>query len=799
VLLTAALALHGAAAHGAERTDPLEASPLEASPLEASPLEASPLEEVVVVAPYGALLPLDVVPASVRSATLEDIERRHALDVTDLINRSFGGVHVNHGQNNPLQPDVNFRGFTASPLLGLAPGLTVYQNGVRINEPFGDTVSWDLVPLSAVSAVQMLAGAQPVFGLNTLGGALSLSMKNGFDHDRTELAAHGGAFGRRAASLQRGANEGRWGYYANVDYFGEQGWRDYSESDALRFYGAGSYRVADASANLSLALADTELRGNGAAPAELLAIDRSQVFTHPDITQNALTQIILDGAWDATNALRLTGNAFYRQIDTDSFNGDGAFFEACDVEGEELLAEETFTDLNGDDECSSTDDANVELVLDQRGAPIAAELDGAELDAVNNRGRREQAMHGASLQLALRSTPYGRPNDLLLGAAYSDGRTSFDSSLEVASLLENRATSRTGLFAPEFATSVLSEVSTTSVYFVDSLQVVDAVALTIAGRFNATRIRLSDRSGASPELNGSHEYQRFNPSAGITVQIARPVLLYANYGQSARAPTAVELACASEDAPCNLPNAFLADPPLEQVVATSFEVGMRGAVRKELQWSAGVFRTINEDDILFQTTGGAQANLGFFANVGDTRRQGLELGASGEIARIRWDVEYSLIDATFRHAFSVNSPNHPALARDSTTSGMAGASELRVDAGNLIPGIPRHQWNAGADVAIGERLSLGADLTYRSGVYLRGDESNLLARTEPYAIVDLRAEYRLDERTMLFLRIENALDEDYETFGLLGQPDEVFPEFEDPRFYGAGPPFGAWLGVRVRL
>ena len=174
------------------------------------------LGKVIVVAPYDAGVPLERVPANVQSATADEIERAQSLDLTDFLNRDFGSVSINHAQNNPLQPDVSFRGFTASPLLGLSPGFTVYQNGVRINEPFGDTVNWDLIPLSAVSSVQLLAGSNPVFGLNSLGGSLSLDMKNGFEYHRAEAEVYGGSFERVGASAQLGGNNGSWGYYGNV-------------------------------------------------------------------------------------------------------------------------------------------------------------------------------------------------------------------------------------------------------------------------------------------------------------------------------------------------------------------------------------------------------------------------------------------------------------------------------------------------------------------------------------------------------------------------------------------------------
>lgn len=757
-----------------------------------------PLEEVVVTAPYGMGIDPSLVPANVQRATAEQLERSQALDLTDFLNRELGSVNINHAQNNPLQPDFNFRGFTASPLLGLPQGLAVYQNGVRINEPFGDTINWDLIPFSGLDSVQLMAGTQPVFGLNTLGGALSLRMKNGFTFEGTQAEAYAGSYARRAGNIQSGGNNGRWGYYANVDYFEEDGWRDYSKSDALRTFATLSGRGDDWTLDLSAAYADTELRGNGASPIELLEISRKQVFTHPDITQNTQKQLILEGSRKLSEGLQLAGNVFYREIDTDTFNGDGSIFDECDIDDEEFLVEDEFDDENGDGRCSSDDDDDIELVLDLDGQPIPAELDDRELNAVNNIGRRSQTNHGASAQLALHSDVMSG-NDLTFGVAYSEGRASFHSMLEVASLLENRSTSRTGIFAEEFITGVRSEVTTASAYFADTLSVSDRVAVTLSGRYDDTRIRLSDLTGESPELDGRHSYSRFNPAGGITFRPTSELTLYASYGESTRTPSPVELACASEDAPCNLPNAFLADPPLEQVVAKSWEAGLRGALGGDLRWHLGGYRTTNQDDILFQTTGGAQANVGFFDNVGDTRRTGIELGASQRLSRLNWYLEYSLVKAEFEDSFVVNSPNHPIFEDEPDAPQIVGDGKLLVSSGSRIPGIPEHQANVGLGYAITDAFSVGADVVWRSGLYYRGDEANLLGKTDSYSILNLRGEYRIGNQVTIFARIENVFDQDYETFGLLGEPDEVFEDFDDPRFLGAGPPFGARLGVRIKL
>jgi iron complex outermembrane receptor protein len=735
---------------------------------------SDPVYQVVIVAPYGGEVDRDLVPANVQRVNQDDIDRLQPLDLSDLLNRSFGSVNINQTQNNPLQPDLNFRGFTASPLLGLPIGLSVYQNGVRINEPFGDTINWDLISPAAIADVQIIAGANPVFGLNTLGGALSVRMKNGFNFHGTDATAIGGSFGRQDFVAESGGNNGTWGYYANADYFQEDGWRDFSASNALRLFSAASYRGEGATLDLSLSYADTKLRGNGSAPAELLAEDREAVFTYPDITQNKLTQLIFEGTRDISSATQFAGNAYFRDVRTQSFNGDSTNFGERDLDGEEFLI-------------ADEDDAVADFVRDQNGDLIPAEIDDQELNAINNISTRLQKGYGLSGQLSFNSKLFSRKNALITGVAWSRGKTDYSSLVEVASLTEDRATTRTGILAPEFGTAVDSHVDTSSVYFVDTLSLTDRLAWTLAGRYNDIRTKLRDRSGITPELDGDHSFSRFNPSTGLAFKLPQDTSAYASYGESARAPSPVELACASEDAPCNLPNAFLADPPLKQVVARNFELGLRGKTAS-LHWNADYFYTLNRDDILFQTTGGAQANVGFFQNAADTRRAGLELELSQTISRVSWSADYSYVKATYEDAFIVDSPNHPLAA-----------GALLVSKGATIPGVPRHQANLSLDVSVTQLWSLGGDVNLRSGVYLRGDEANLLDKTDSFAVFNLHSQFQLGERAILLARIENVFDKKYETFGILGQPQEVFPSFTDPRFFGAGPPRGAWVGVKVKL
>jgi iron complex outermembrane recepter protein len=724
------------------------------------------LEEVVVTAPYGQALSRDRVPARVQTATASDIDSLQPLDLSDLLNRSFGSVNINQAQNNPLQPDVNFRGQSASPLLGLPQGLSVYANGVRQNETFGDTVNWDLLPVSAVHSVQLLAGTNPVFGLNSLGGALSLRMKDGFSYSGTGADVASGSFGRSLAALQHGGQRGAWGYYGNVDYFEEDGWRDFSASRAIRGYAALGHRIGATQFDFSLAHADSRLRGNGPAPAELLEESRRAVFTHPDITDNRMTQLIAEVGHDLTDELKLSGNVFLRDLRTATFNGDSA------------------------------DDIELGDLVDEQGNPVDTLALFATLNAINNIGLRRQRSVGGSMQMTHeRDLGADRKNSFMLGAALLRGKSKFDSVVEVAQLRADRSTTRTGWFADEYRTNVDSNVTTTSLYFADTFDLNPALALTLAGRWDNTRITLADRSEQSPELNGRHRFGRFNPSIGLSWHATQALEWYANLAQASRAPTAVELACADEDAPCSLPNAFLADPPLAEVVARSAELGVRGTTTGAVNWQVSLFTNLNADDILFQTTGGAQGNLGYFANVSDTRRRGLELELSQRVSRFNWQLSYSLIDASYRDAFLVSSPNHPLFEDASEDT----PRTLAVRPGNDIPGIARHQANLVLELQPASRWRIAADFNFRSGVFLRGDEINALTRTRSYAVVNLRGEYQASEKLRFYLRTENLLNTKYTNFGLLGEPDEVFPDFEDPRFLGAGAPFGLWVGARARL
>ncbi len=724
--------------------------------------------EVVGTTPLGGELDTDDIAANVQTASAGELRERGALDLADFMNRSLGSVFVNEAQSNPLQPDVQYRGFVGSPLLGLAQGLAVYQDGVRVNEPFGDTVSWATIPESAIESLYLVPGSNPLFGLNALGGAIAVRTKDGFSAPGTRAELSMGSFDRIGIQGETGGAVGEdFGYFVTASRLEEEGWRDFSPTEAEQLFGKITARVERSQLDVSLTHASTELVGNGAAPEALLEIDREAIFTRPDLTENRLTMLAVGAEQAVSSSVTLLGNLYVRSSDISTLNGDDSDFEECeDTPG--FICEK--------------EGAEEELALDADGLPIAAvnELEGATV----NRTRTEQDGSGFALQADLLGDLAGRANRFTIGVTRDEADVDFAASAELGALDVTRQAIGGGVFVGEAFTGLATETETTGFFLSNVFSLGERATLTASGRYNRTHVVLEDQ--LDDDLDGDHTFQRFNPALGVTVD-AGALTFYAGYSEANRAPSPVELTCADEDDPCRLPNAFLSDPPLEQVVAKTFEAGVRGRFR-DGRWHAGLFRTTNDDDILF-VSAGALTNQGFFANVGETRRDGLELnlsGAAGE--RVAWSLDYTYLDATFRDAFTVASANHPAAVD----------GEIDVEAGDRLPLTPKHLLKAGIRFAITGDVTIGADLRAASEQLVRGDEGNLAEALDGYAVLDLRAEYRLGENARLFANVDNLLDEEYETFGLFGDAGEVLgDDFGSPLFVGPGAPRALFFGVRV--
>lgn len=727
--------------------------------------------DVVGVTPiHGLGVPRDQVPANVQSATAADIARTPGTHVGDVM-AGLSSVHLNEAQTNPFQPDIQFRGFAASPLLGLPQGLAVYQDGVRVNEPFGDTVNWDILPTNAIASINLMPGSNPLFGLNALGGALSVQTKTGFTHPGHAASLFAGSFGRTWADVQTAGHGDRLSYFVTTRLLREDGWRDFSESRIRQLFGNVEWRGGPATVTLAVTAGSNRLIGNGAAPEALLEIDRAAVFTHPDRTETEVGLVTIAARRVASPRLVFDGVLFYRPATIRTFNGDDTAYEPCEDDDLEGLL------------CVEDDD---EVVVSQFGELVAA--GDPPFDGTNNSSTTRSRGWGGAFQATLSQPVAARANTLITGVNVDMGRSRYESDTELARLTDTRGTNGTGILDADAAVRLRTAVRHTGLYVADFFMLSPRATVMASARLTHSVIELRDQSG--DELNGDHRFTRLNPGVGATFALTPAATAYGSFAMSSRVPTPSELSCADPDDPCRLPNAFVADPPLVQVVARTVEGGVRGrADGPGVSWNASFFRTTNRDDIIFVSSG-ALTNEGHFENVGDTRRQGLEVAASGAAGPgVRWSAAYTFLRATFETPLTLSSPNHPDEED----------GEIAVAPGDTIPGVPRHHVKAGVTVTVG-RTSIGATMAAGSSQFFRGDEGNLLEPLAGFATTDLVGRIAVTRRIGIVARVTNLFGARYATFGLLGEADEVLGDaFDEPPFISPGAPRAAWLGVQVNL
>ncbi len=776
----AALAALAAAVLVADRTGAQEPQPAEAA-------GALPAVEAVGVAPLpGSGLPRDRVPGNPRSFSATDLRRDGRLvggDLPETLERLSGSVNTNNTQGNPFQPDVQVRGFSASPLLGTPQGVAVYQNGVRINEAFGDTVNWDLIPGIAIRDLDVIGG-NPLFGLNAIGGALALRMRTGFDFQGAEIDLSGGSFGRRALGLHAGKQVGNVAAYFAVEGLDEDGFRRFSPSRIRRLYGDVGWRGERATLNLSLGHGANSLNGNGPAPVELLNRNRREVLNYPDQTRNRLLTVQARGTYALTDTLSLEATAYVREFRQRTLNADLAEIEGCEEEGPAgLLCVEDGPPLRG-----------------PGGAALSADLLGGAPPGAVNRTRTTSTGVGGTAQAVHNAPVFGLPLRAVLGVSYDRGDTEFNGTSELGALTPDRTVASTGLVldVPEGGIAPVRLRSTNDyfgLYGSATLDLTPRVSATLGGRYNRAEIELRDRIGTA--LNGRHEFSRFNPAAGLTWRFAENATAYAGYSEANRAPSPAELSCADPLLPCTLGAFFLADPPLREVVSRTVEAGLRGGfgtgrlgLDGRLRWNLGLFRTGLEDDILL-----VQSDIqgrGYFQNAGDTRRQGIEAGLSWRGDRLALLLDYALIDATFRTAQRLPSPNHPLADPDGA---------IPVERGDRIPGIPRHRLRFDAEWRPLPAWAVGGNVVVNSGQYLRGDEANLLKPIGGYALVNLRTTLRVGPGVELYGIVRNLFDKRFATFGTLYDvglaQSSLGLGLSDPRTVSPGLPRAVFAGVRV--
>lgn len=758
----------------------------------------------------GSGNPADIkVPSAVSTVTDGDIARDGTKQVQQVLQQNVPGVIISDAAGNPLRAEVSYRGFDASPVGGRSQGLAVYQNGVRINEAFGDTVNWDLIPTNAIDSMSIVSN-NPSFGLNALGGAISIIMKDGFSYQGGEIDIMGGSFGRAQIGVQAGAQSGNVAAYIAAEGIKDDGFRDFSDSEIGRVYGDIGFKGTGSEFHLSLTAADSTVGVTAAAPIELLRQDWENTFTSPQDTALEMFMPTISGSVEATETLTFSGVGYYRRLKSNVIDGNLAEADECENTPGFLCILELDTGTNLLEE---------EVVEDAFG-PVAEYDNIGSIERINTRAES----WGGSFEAVEKSPLFGRPNQFLLGVSYDHGKVDYNTSSELGVVGPNFVVTGNGSIAVEpedLAPRALATENTYwGLYFSNALDVTDEFTLTVGGRYNHATIKMQDLTGDFDELNTTNRYERFNPLIGGTYKLMPGLAIYGGYSEANRAPTAAELGCAEPENPCLIESFLTDDPPLKQVVSRTVEIGLRGENKAynggKLTWSAGLFRTLNEDDIL--NVAAEQTGRGYFLNAGDTLRQGVELAAAYHTQRFRVYGSYAFVDATFASNIVLPAPATPEgsdVCPGYTPPGNAGDFPDYEDPecnfvsdGDRLPGIPRHRFKAGFEYWITPKWKFGTDLVAASNQIFFGDEANNNTPLGGYWRVDLRSSYDITENVQIYGLVKNLFNSKYGLYGTYFEAEEANEvsggtgvTFDDDENRSIGPsmPFAAYGGVKVRF
>ena len=700
--------------------------------------------------------------------------------------RALPGVALSDQTGNEFQLNLNYRGFIASPVIGTPQGLAVYQNGVRINEVFGDIVNWDFVPQNAINRLTLVP-SNPVYGLNAIGGALSIEMKNGFTYHGVEGEVNGGSYGRIGTSVQAGGEVGNVSGYITADAIDDAGWRNSSPSSLRRVYTDLGARGEQTEFHVTFTGANNNFGAAAATPLQMLSQDWASIYTIPQTTQNQLAFLTASASWKPSDTWTYQAVAYYRSFHQSHNDGNGTNVQNSGCPDPTVLC---FPNLDGSVSNLLTTGGQTIPATGPLGSSVLGEIDRT-WTATNS--------FGGSVQVSSSEKIFGHENNFTVGMSFDRGLVQFSTTSELGTINANQfpTVQGFGLFIdlPSGDVAPVGLGATTrytGIYATDTFDVTNRLSITTGGRFNFAQINLSDELGNNDLLNGDHGYSHFNPMIGATYKLTPNLTLYGGYAVANRAPTPLELGCSDPARPCLIDNALVGDPALRQVVTYTNEAGLRGQfniAKGQLNWTVGAFHAVNTNDIL--NVASPLPGHEFFQNAGDTLRKGIE--ANITYKQDRWNIyaNYTYVNATFLNALVLSSPFNPFADAN---------GNIFVVPGDHLPGIPDYRVKAGFEYQITDPWKLGADLNVFGTQWLVGDQSNQNPKMPAYWVVNLHSSYKVAENVEVFGLVRNLFDRHYYVYGAFFDVNS-FPylNLTDPRTFVPGIPFAVYLGVRGKL
>jgi iron complex outermembrane recepter protein len=761
---------------------PAAAAPAPARAPAAAPTTAA---ETAPKAVPGAV-ELDKIPSNVVTVGASAFDGTKAPDLLQSLERALPGVSLSSQTGNEFQLDFNYRGYVAGPVIGTPQGLAVYQNGVRINEVFGDIVNWDFIPQKAINQLTLVP-SNPVYGLNATGGALAFEMKNGYTYHAVEGEISGGSYGRAGATVQAGGQTGNLSGYITADAIDDAGWRNNSPSSLRRVYADLGARGDQTEFHVTFTGADNFFNGTAATPLQMLDQSWSSIFTNPQTTHNQLAFLTASATWKPTDTWTYQAIAYYRNfhqshVDGNNTNGSNDPTVCPDPT---LLC---FPNLDGTTSNLTTTRGQTVPNSGALGFPnVLSEID---------RTWTTTNSFGGTIQAATSEQVFGHGNNFTIGLSVDRGLVQFSTTSELGT--DNANTFPTVVGSGLFINQPSGDVAPvglgattlyTGLYATDTFDVTPRLSITAGGRYNFAQINLTDVLGNDSALSGNHTYQHFNPMAGGTYKLTPNLTFYGDFAVANRAPTPLELACSDPLRPCLIDSTLVGDPNLQQVVSYTAEAGLRGqfeVAKGLLNWTVGGYRALNTNDII--NVSSPIIGHSFFQNAGNTLRQGIE--ANVTYKQDRWNVyaNYTYVDATFLNALTLQSPFNPFADAN---------GNIFVVPGDHIPGIPDFRFKLGGEYRITEPWKFGADLNVIGSQWLVGDQSNQNPKLPAYWYVNAYSSYKVTENVEVFGLVRNLFNQHYAVFGTFFDVTSYpFLGLTDPRTFVPGIPFAAYLGVR---
>ena len=724
---------------------------------------------IVTTTPVPGAVGIDAnkVPSSQSTVSSDDFgaKANYAPSVTQAITQHVPAAIAVNVDGSDLSPDLFYRGFNASRVSGTSQGLAVYQNGVRINESFGDAVNLDLIPPIAIDHADIYTN-NPIFGLNALGGAVNFTMKNGFTFQGGDATILGGSYGRVNGFMEFGKQVDNYSFYFAADGYRDGGYRRLGAQNAERFYADLGYRSQDSEIHAIGSFGRSVLGVQGVTPQVLINQQYNSVFTLPQSTNNQAGTAQLTGRFDISPHWSIASNVYVRQYDQFHVDGNNANVTDCSqIDGANAgtLCEQPLT---------GTQTSNQLQFINRQGQPIASM--GAATDSfpygTTSRTSTHTTTFGTQLQATNKDTIYGHDNYFVVGGSIDTGATNYSSVTSLGQLnagLQNIESGfpgagtilNTAANVGVNSTFVHSTATYYGLYALDTFNVTKELAITAGARFNLATIKLSDSTGVDPGLNSSSSYNRINPVVGLTYQFAPVLTIYGGYSEANRAPTPLENACSDPNRPCVLETALVSDPPLKQVVSHTFEGGARGTYilpedRGTLVYKAGYFHTANTNDIINEPS--AISGQGYYVNAPGTLRKGVEAGVIYTKGPLSVYGNYAYVDATYQFNAIFSSSNNP----------MADANgKIFVRPGNHIPGIPRNIGKLGLEYQVTPRFKIGTDTVLVGSQYFAGDNANQNPKLPFYYAVNAHASYQITDTVQVFGLVNNLLNRRYATYG----------------------------------